>query len=1070
MVKFPAIPLILIIISTYATKAEASEINNLKFSNDGSFKYGESSFTVQFFDSNWKNFQKKNWQNKQEKTTGNIKKYTAQVNAGNQAGTILQEYKFQSENTFNWHCFVDFQQAVNLNSLNAALTVPITSANIKLDGKPVTVPPESDKHVVIPYQKINKANVRLHGGLQLEISGPMSAMIQDNRKFKSDTLTIRIAFASNSGNITKSHLNLSFKLKSVKNTPLDMRTSANRGFKDAIAGDGKGGWTDQGPENDLHAIQAGPLSVLGMDFNIIDGNKNNGKSAIIVGGIRRNFAPKEISLELPPGTSGKAINLLHASAWTPGGNLGEIEVTYKNNQVEKIMVSGQKDCKNWWFSEPGANAYIAWSTNNPTTRVGLYASSFPLSQNCPRKIIFRACNDKVVWMIAGVNLSDELISFPPTGEQDVYITAGKKYSPIEFNSTTKKGSALDFSWMLDAPAGKYGPLKINKAGHLTFEKAPQKRLKVYGINLCGSANFPSKQAAEEMAEKFSRIGYNSVRFHHHDNRFIDPEATDSVTFDKAVLDRFDYFYFVLKNQGIYITTDLYTSRKLKAGDNIQDYDKIPFKALIPISEAAMENWKTFAKKLLTHINPYTNCPLGEDPALIALNLVNEECLSYIWQKTPTSRKRYTELFNIWKETNNCPNATASNNDRYFQKFLYFLQKKALKQQITFIKDELKLKVPLASLNFLYDTPLTLLRSQLDIVDNHIYHSHARSLEKKWQLPFGFCQESAISKLGTLPRNLMPTRIFGKPFFVTEFNYCMPNRFRAEGGPLIGSYAALQNWDALYRFTWTHNIKRYLNAHAMITFEAVNDPVMQLSDRIAMLLFRRNDIKPSTQKISYPVDNNIFLTDHPLSFPSALKTLGLYCQVASHPTGSKLPPDVTIYSKKDQKKGQNLYKAKSVTSKTREISINANKNQLIIKTPFTESITLASGKLSTGKILSVENAEGFQSITVTTLDGKNLNESRHLLIFHLTNVLNNRMLFGNKNLSVLKNVGTLPLLLRKGSAKVKLALNKNFTVTALSADGHNLGNVKSVHNNNFFSFNVNTSCFKAGVMVYELKAK
>ncbi|UKI29785.1 MAG: hypothetical protein L6W00_17280 [Lentisphaeria bacterium] len=56
----------------------------------------------------------------------------------------------------------------------------------------------------------------------------------------------------------------------------------------------------------------------------------------------------------------------------------------------------------------------------------------------------------------------------------------------------------------------------------------------------------------------------------------------------------------------------------------------------------------------------------------------------------------------------------------------------------------------------------------------------------------------------MPLRLLAPRLFGKPYGITEFKFCPPNRFRSEGGPLIGGYAALQGWNALYQFAWSHS--------------------------------------------------------------------------------------------------------------------------------------------------------------------------------------------------------------------------------------------------------------------------
>ena len=62
--------------------------------------------------------------------------------------------------------------------------------------------------------------------------------------------------------------------------PIPLDQVANMGFADDVAGDGKGGWTDQGAENDLSMLPVGRHRLGGIDFEIIDPAKNNGRSVL----------------------------------------------------------------------------------------------------------------------------------------------------------------------------------------------------------------------------------------------------------------------------------------------------------------------------------------------------------------------------------------------------------------------------------------------------------------------------------------------------------------------------------------------------------------------------------------------------------------------------------------------------------------------------------------------------------------------------------------------------------------------------------------------------------------------
>lgn len=68
----------------------------------------------------------------------------------------------------------------------------------------------------------------------------------------------------------------------------------------------------------------------------------------------------------------------------------------------------------------------------------------------------------------------------------------------------------------------------------------------------------------------------------------------------------------MAKQGIYTTIDLYSARAFKPGDDIPELrlcERAGLKALLPISRAAMNNWKAFSRNLLEHRNSYTGFPL-----------------------------------------------------------------------------------------------------------------------------------------------------------------------------------------------------------------------------------------------------------------------------------------------------------------------------------------------------------------------------------------------------------------------------------------------------------------------------
>jgi hypothetical protein len=231
-----------------------------------------------------------------------------------------------------------------------------------------------------------------------------------------------------------------------------------------------------------------------------------------------------------------------------------------------------------------------------------------------------------------------------------------------------KGTALDMSFLLDAPAGKHGFVVV-KGDKFFFEDGTEARF--WGGNLFAEANFPTHKQARELAERIALTGANIIRMHHLDvvapwTDFIvrrnfwggqSPESTRR--FDKDMLDRFDYLVHCLRKQGIYIFLSHLSSRKVMPGDGLPN----PADSLEDIyaglkiegefDEFLIRLQQEYLQELLTHKNPYTGRPLAADPVLALTEIINEDSLLYLGMGSgfSTNSDHYRQMlqgqFNDW---------------------------------------------------------------------------------------------------------------------------------------------------------------------------------------------------------------------------------------------------------------------------------------------------------------------------------------------------------------------------------------------------------------------------------------
>lgn len=209
---------------------------------------------------------------------------------------------------------------------------------------------------------------------------------------------------------------------------------------------------------------------------------------------------------------------------------------------------------------------------------------------------------------------------------------------IRIHKAEPNKGVADFSHLLDAPAGKHGFVRV-RDGHFYFEDGTRTRF--LGFNMAARSNTPDHETAEKMAERFASMGVNIIRLHAADAPIgeepctwssckeaplLDYESGNSLEFNKEGLDRFDYFVAKLREKGIYLHIDLLVARAFNKEDGIEYSDKVDSctKCFPMINERLIELQKDYARKLLLHVNPYTGLALVDDPAVVTIQINNEE--------------------------------------------------------------------------------------------------------------------------------------------------------------------------------------------------------------------------------------------------------------------------------------------------------------------------------------------------------------------------------------------------------------------------------------------------------------
>ena len=368
--------------------------------------------------------------------------------------------------------------------------------------------------------------------------------------------------------------------------------------------------------------------------------------------------------------------------------------------------------------------------------------------------------------------------------------------------------------LLHAPAGKDGFVAVRNGHFYTGES----RIRFWGVNLCFSANFPEHDSANQLADRLANFGVNCVRFHHMDGApfpkgiFKDGKLE---TLSPEALDRMDYLIAALKKRGIYANLNLHVSNSWTRSHHWPDADKLPAqdKMIDLFHPELIAAQKQYARDLLTHLNPYTNTRYCDEPA-IAMVEINNENTMFIWDGIRTLAKmpqRYRQIlierFAEWSRDHPQPLPTIFDPTAprmHWMQFLQSVDESYFTSMRTFLRDELHVKSPITGTIVL--GPLGM-RSQakMDFADGHWYWDHPTFPGKAWDSSNWLIHNRPmVDDLERSSVRVAASRIAGRPFTVTEYNHAAPNEYQAECIPFIATYAALQDWDGVFLFAYSHD--------------------------------------------------------------------------------------------------------------------------------------------------------------------------------------------------------------------------------------------------------------------------
>lgn len=862
-------------------------------------------------------------------------------------------------------------------------------------------------------------------------------------------------------------------------TPLDLTKVANMGFADEKADDGKGGWTDQGPENDFSSFTyRGRTLFNAIPFDIIDPLQNNGNSCIVLRGQNNQFFPTSAEIEVNQKAGG--VYFLHDAGWL-APIVGTYTFVYDDGTSYDVNIRGDVDVFNWWGRGSSDKCIPIWTGANGSTSqisLGLFACPNPYPDKIISKIVASTPGDGAYLMLVAATLTDEkpYLPFPPDTANPVSTSNWYPYKLP--NVEDVKGTIMDMSYLLDAPAGKHGFIHAEN-DKMFFEDGTPFRF--WGINLNGQMLFVSHRESEMIADWIAVQGFNLVRIHQMDgnnsnySNAFGRVPKSSTQLDEEQMDKLCYLLNELKKRGIYWFIDNAATRPTFEDDNIQDYSIVDaaqkgFDAYDPIIQKLHRDYST---QLFNWYNPYTKLRIKDDPALVCTDLVNENIL--FDQKTPDSEYYANQLDTLltswlkdkyktdaavakaWTQTGrtgvpegeNFENGyhyralaeTKGSSDQRREDMRMFavdVQTKYIDETYEYFKKDLNVKALVAGSNDWTNLETSVLRmnAATDFVDIHKYWSHPVS---GWSVSTGYKFDENWSmleddRMGILGP-LMNSQVYNRVHTVSEWNDCEPNSASAEGLLLMAAYSRLHNFNPIaFTFSvhdeWKDIIKSPEDYTLGETLSFFGKPVKMAGAPSAAFIALSDAVKEADEGY-YTLYRKEDVSEIEKRFASRDPWIGL---IGKSGLAFEEQYDADYNSNEILKLADEGRKTGVYTSVTGELTADKNKAIFVLNTELAQAASgyLSGDRIETNDVIFDIDTE-FAVNSLIAVDKQPIEKSERMLLTTLARNRNTGMKLARDFVTVSEG-GTSPIIVEPVEGEIIIKNRNEYDVWTLTSAG------------------------------------